>query len=331
MTIRAAAKEGMGAVVRCSGVLGRAQSALAARGWFPVLGYHRVAADPATLADDIALGLAISSREFESHVAHLAATWRVLSVSDARRLAASGGLPAGACAITFDDGWADTYHVAFPILRRHGLTATVFVATDYIDTDRTIPTTRLYRVLLRQARRQGEPPCAARERYRTIKQAGPQTMAATLSMLATEAAADDPGDRMLTWAQLRELSNAGWEIGCHGRSHVSLAGLGPKALLRETAEAKEMLESALGGRADGFCYPQGDRDAAAAAAVRSAGFAYACSSQRGWVRPRGPRFALPRILLGPDTAGGRAAGLSLAMLGAAFARPRRAAHSEAAE
>ncbi|MCK7493591.1 MAG: polysaccharide deacetylase family protein [Comamonadaceae bacterium] len=49
-----------------------------------------------------------------------------------RRLG-EGTLPARALAITFDDGYADNHDVALPILRRHGLNATFFVATGFLD------------------------------------------------------------------------------------------------------------------------------------------------------------------------------------------------------
>lgn len=321
MTLRGAAKSGIGAVARRCGLLRAVQSALAARGWFPILCYHRVAADPVAGADDIALGLAITRQEFEAHAAHLAEAWSVLPLSEARRLADTRDLPAGACAITFDDGWADAYQVAFPILRRFRLTATLFIATDYIDSSDTLPTTRLYRALLDQARRNGAPASAARARYQAIKRAGPPSIAASLRARGASAAPADPNDRMATWPQVRALADAGWEIGCHGRSHVSLRELKPTALLRETAEAKQILESQIGAEASGFCYPLGDCDTAAAAAVRDAGFAYACVSRRGWVRPGAYRYALPRILLGPETASGSGAcGLSVAMLRAAFSR-----------
>ena len=44
-----------------------------------------------------------------------------------------GTLPAKPVVITFDDGYVDNYTTAYPILTKHGFTATVFMVTSYIN------------------------------------------------------------------------------------------------------------------------------------------------------------------------------------------------------
>jgi peptidoglycan/xylan/chitin deacetylase (PgdA/CDA1 family) len=51
-------------------------------------------------------------------------------VSQARSLTAA--LPSKVIAITFDDGYQDTFTTAFPILQKYGFVATVFVTTGFV-------------------------------------------------------------------------------------------------------------------------------------------------------------------------------------------------------
>lgn len=45
---------------------------------------------------------------------------------------ANGEFPARAIAVTFDDGWKDNYTHAFPVLKKYGAKATVFLVTECI-------------------------------------------------------------------------------------------------------------------------------------------------------------------------------------------------------
>jgi peptidoglycan/xylan/chitin deacetylase (PgdA/CDA1 family) len=47
-------------------------------------------------------------------------------------------LPEKAIVITIDDGWLSTYEIAYPILKKFGFSATLFVYTDFIGTDQAM-------------------------------------------------------------------------------------------------------------------------------------------------------------------------------------------------
>lgn len=62
--------------------------------------------------------------------------YRFLTVSE---LADAQPLAQKHVALTFDDGFADNYHQAFPLLKRYGAKATIYLATDIAGIDRLTP------------------------------------------------------------------------------------------------------------------------------------------------------------------------------------------------
>jgi hypothetical protein len=76
----------------------------------------------------------ISGAEFSKHLAYLAKHNRVVSLSEAiDALSDEKPLPANAAVITIDDGYADAYDIAFPVLRKFNLPATLYAITDFLD------------------------------------------------------------------------------------------------------------------------------------------------------------------------------------------------------
>jgi peptidoglycan/xylan/chitin deacetylase (PgdA/CDA1 family) len=138
--------------------------------------------------------------------------------------------------VTFDDPFESVHRLAWPILDRLGLPATVFVPT-----------------------RQGVDgrPMA----WPGIDQwlGGPHE--AELRAMSPE--------------QLRELAAAGWEIGAHSRTHPRLPELNHETLARELRGSKEDCERELGIPCRTLAYPFGAADERVRGATRAAGFAAA--------------------------------------------------------
>ena len=92
----------------------------------PVLCYHRFGVGSSKLT--------VAPAAFEAQMEYLARNgYTVIPLQRlARFLQGKEPLPAKSVALTIDDGYRSTYEVAFPILRKLGFPATVFVYTDFV-------------------------------------------------------------------------------------------------------------------------------------------------------------------------------------------------------
>ncbi|AJE83465.1 MULTISPECIES: polysaccharide deacetylase family protein [Streptomyces] len=104
-----------------------------------------------------------------------------------------------------------------------------------------------------------------------------------------------PRKPLLTAEGIREAHAAGMEIASHGLTHIDLTGCDEQLLRAETVGSRTLLSELVRAEVSGFCYPYGTVDARVAAAVRRAGYRYACAIDPG--RLSGP-FALPRLHIG---------------------------------
>ena len=100
----------------------------------PVLLYHHLqvlSADANTDWEDST----VTPETFDEEMAYLVAhNYHPITVAALLTALEEGGsLPENPVIISFDDGWEDIYTVGFPILRKHGLTATFFIAANWIE------------------------------------------------------------------------------------------------------------------------------------------------------------------------------------------------------
>jgi peptidoglycan/xylan/chitin deacetylase (PgdA/CDA1 family) len=103
--------------------------------------YHSISATEEPGVSDY-FRVCTSPARFAEHMAQLQSSgWEGVSLAEAlRRLkmgsGSTGTRPAKPVAITFDDGFRDFYTEAWPILQRHGFSATMYLPTHYISESR---------------------------------------------------------------------------------------------------------------------------------------------------------------------------------------------------
>jgi peptidoglycan/xylan/chitin deacetylase (PgdA/CDA1 family) len=260
------------------------------------------------------------------------------------------------CAITFDDGWRDNYDLAFPILRRHGIPATIFLTTDFIGTDRVFWHTELVYLLLsgdlsqffRNDRALAGYPRAVREALRRCAGPGRASSAGETdtAVETVKAACDEdrilalldalsraarlqrplmPGRRFfLDWQQAREMAAGGFEIGSHGCSHRIMTRLSAQEAHRELVRSKAEIEARVGGPVGHFAFPNEEANPMLMALAARAGYRTACVG-RGAAPVRGGIRAFRRVGMheGVSSGGGDHddALLSLSLLRAPRSRP----------
>jgi peptidoglycan/xylan/chitin deacetylase (PgdA/CDA1 family) len=157
-------------------------------------------------------------------------------------------------AVTFDDGYRSVVTHALPILRALGVPATAFVCTSFVDT--------------------AEPMS-----WRGIEQ-----------WLDGQ---HDPELLPVSWDEVRRLSAAGWEIGSHTCTHPHLTELDDEDVDRELVLSRETCEREVGKACLSLAYPNSDVDSRIVERAAAAGYEWACTLPRRFVRPG--RLTWPRI------------------------------------
>ena len=250
------------------------------RGRLSVLIFHRVLPEPDPLFPD-----EMHAQRFREMCGWIKAWFNVLPLDQAVTHLKAGTLPSRAACITFDDGYADNLHVAVPILLQHGLTATFFIATGFLDGGRMWNDTIIETVRGRNDLSIADRQAAIASHINAIKYRPAVERIAVTEQLAQSAHAQLPANLMMTCAEVKTMRQAGMQIGAHTVSHPILASLTDDQARREIDDSKQFLEDLLGERIGLFAYPNGkpgeDYSPNTVDIVRRLGFDAAVSTQWG--------------------------------------------------
>lgn len=290
-----------------------------------ILAYHRVleVTAPDTFAFDLN-EVSASPEQFRAQMTLVKRRYNPMSFHQLiRAMDAGEPLPPRPLIVTFDDGYDDNYHVAFPILRELGVPAMFFVSTGHIDSGMPYAYDWLVHMLCRTGatRLQVEElafdkampgtlagrRALAKELLFHLKALDATTQAVVIARLG-EAWGMRPEKheqcRPMTWDQLREMRAAGMEIGSHGVYHHILAKLSAADMVTEVRESMRTLQREIGPPIEVLSYPVGGPDSynpQVIEAARQAGFRMACNYVTGVNRlPATAHYELQRLSVESD-------------------------------
>jgi peptidoglycan/xylan/chitin deacetylase (PgdA/CDA1 family) len=289
----------------------------------PVLAYHRVNLLPG--ADYPFSGGTISAGpdEFDRQMAFVSRRFDVINFGILSELLSSGAaLPANPLIITFDDGYADNYDVAFKILLKYKLTATIFVSTSFIDSGEPFWHDKLhyilrstlrkivtfdsgrYKVTINHAKRHeaiesishifGSVPDKDRVRF--------------FQELEEQSKVDMPPDLLklvapLNWGRIREMSACGIEFGSHTVSHPHLSRMTEDEIMSELVTSKAVIREKAGVEVISVAYPFGSYNETVMKCAKRSGHRFGIAYEHDvWRLDKTDVFAIPRIHVERDVA-----------------------------
>lgn len=253
---------------------------------------------------------------FEAQIRFLRKHYRLLSMDEVCRELDEKRDASQAVAITFDDGYRDLYTHAFPILRKYGVPAMVYLTAAAIESGEISWYDRIFVAAITTRRGHltvgGDRPRtlklssresridAAIEIVRTLR--GYSNRARIAACKALEQEAEPPGfqlkDRMLSWTQIREMQKAGISFGAHTMTHPVVGRLSEGERQQELVASRELLEDRLQTPVEHFAYPFGtasDIDDQAPLLMSNLGYRSAVSTIWGVNTPATNRYLLRRI------------------------------------
>ena len=280
-----------------------------------ILMYHRVyktSSDPWELC--------VSPKHFAEQLELLRQHYPVLSLYQLAGSLRDSKLPKQGVVLTFDDGYADNFWNAKPLLEKYEVPATVFVTSGSVDASgfwwddlerALLHSKKLPKCLQLHAQgRLYEWPTInvdqRRQAYMAIHKILKPLRASDRDQIMTELYAlvdvkqtKNSNSRPLTTSELTQLAQSEFvDIGAHTVTHSSLPVMSPSDQSEEIIGSRQKLTAILGNRVDTFSYPYGNFTAETVEIVKLAGFEMALTCETNVVEKGPNQFQLGRFGVG---------------------------------
>jgi peptidoglycan/xylan/chitin deacetylase (PgdA/CDA1 family) len=274
------------------------------RGHLVVLTYHSFC-----LAWPRGLFGSLPVHQFERQLRFLRDRFEVVSLEKGLELISAGSVrDKPFLALTIDDGFEDNYTLAWPLLKEYEFPATIFLATDFIDSGRPPWPTQVGEILERTSLREmsfpfsaslgnmAEKSDASRKLTRHLATLAPSERFLRLDALRAHLRVPAGTKyRALDWGQVREMQRHGMRFGSHTVFHSYLPSSSDEVVKQELCSSKQRIEEELRHPCRLFAFPDGAYDASVVESVSLAGFDAAVTQVKGSNVGTTNQYALHRV------------------------------------
>ncbi len=253
---------------------------------------------------------------FDKQMEYLSRNFNVINFYQLKKIVENGKqLPKDSVIVTFDDGYADNYESAYNILKKYGLTATIFVATAFMQEQKPYWFEKVA-YLLNKAKDQ-EILLNGGEYKLNITKLNKEEIKRKLGSIFSQVPYDkllqildelyqqinyDISDeefsliRPLSEEQIKILSDNGIEIASHTVNHPFLGNMSDEQIYYELAHSKKILQGITNREVISIGYPFGSFDNRVMNIAEKCGYEFGISYEHK-VKKFDPveKFALTRI------------------------------------
>lgn len=279
-----------------------------------ILMYHRFCQDgDSDLLPRLPVG------RFESHLRCLKKQMEVISLNEfVERRKEGKAVLQPSVILTIDDGYVDNYELAFPVLERLALPATIYLTAGLIGTEQglwlddieeALRNTRKESFVCKEVfgerevriRTDEEKRGALRKAYEVLLRRPNSDRRGSIERLLNALEVERKGfasRKMMSWEETKEMAEKGICFGAHTMTHPTLSAEKEEEAEQEIRESKSRIEEELGAPVRHFAIPNGqDEDfrEALRGYCRAIGFDSVVTTNFGAILSSDDPFALRRL------------------------------------
>ena len=223
----------------------------------PVLMYHHILSKDGFIATGV--------ENFDKQMSFIAKNYHTVTSFEFKEyMSGKKSLPKNSVMITFDDGWRDNLIYAYPILKKYGLKATLFIVTGWIDE-------------------------ASEKSYPFVEQKHSECKK-TLQQRANEV--------VLNWNEVRQIQDV-FDIHSHTHFHRD-DYFGKISIKEELFLSKKRIKEELGIDSVHLCWPRGVFSQEDINLAKESGYEILYTTKRGVNKPNANMDQIHRIAAKKD-------------------------------